>query len=183
MFSSKGIYGKFKHDFSSGSVNIYIYIYTNYWYDICWSVLWVRRMILYSLVLAEWYACMACSPTLESPTIQVINSATRQMMWLLKTYPKVAFLLFRQWNYCRSFKLTIGGGFKYFLCSPLLGEMIQFDSYFIKWVVQPPPRMELLKQMQLFFQGILVYVGFRFDVIFGFLSWRKPFGNLEGPRS
>ena len=24
---------------------------------------------------------------------------------------------------------SLGGGFKYFLCSPLLGEMIQFDEH------------------------------------------------------
>ena len=30
--------------------------------------------------------------------------------------------------------LLLGGGSKYFLFSPLPGEMIQFDSYFFKWV-------------------------------------------------
>ena len=33
----------------------------------------------------------------------------------------------------------LGGGFKYFLFSPLLGEMIQFDKYFSDGLVQPPP--------------------------------------------
>ena len=40
---------------------------------------------------------------------------------------------------CRM-KLFLGCGFKYFLFSPLPGEMIQFDSYFSKGLVQPPPR-------------------------------------------
>ena len=30
-------------------------------------------------------------------------------------------------------------GFKHFLCSPLPGEMIQFDEYFSNGLVQPPP--------------------------------------------
>ena len=33
--------------------------------------------------------------------------------------------------------IYIGGGFNYFLFSPLLEEMIQFDYYFFNWVVQP----------------------------------------------
>ena len=33
-----------------------------------------------------------------------------------------------------NFDANLGGGFKDFLFSPLLGEMIQFDSYFFKWV-------------------------------------------------
>ena len=34
-----------------------------------------------------------------------------------------------------------GGGFKYVLFSPLLGEMIQFDfRIFLRWAVQPPTR-------------------------------------------
>ena len=32
----------------------------------------------------------------------------------------------------------LGGGFKYFIFSPLLGEMIQFDEYFADGLVQPP---------------------------------------------
>ena len=32
----------------------------------------------------------------------------------------------------------LGGGFKYFLFSPLPGEMIQFDKYFSYGLVQPP---------------------------------------------
>ena len=32
----------------------------------------------------------------------------------------------------------LGGGFKYFIFSPLLGEMIQFDEYFSDGLVQPP---------------------------------------------
>ena len=35
-------------------------------------------------------------------------------------------------------QIYLGGGFKYFLFSPLLGEMIQFDSYFSTGLVQPP---------------------------------------------
>ena len=35
----------------------------------------------------------------------------------------------------------MGGGFKYVLFSPLLGEMIQFDYIiFLRWAVQPPTR-------------------------------------------
>ena len=33
--------------------------------------------------------------------------------------------------------LKLGGGFKYFLFSPLLGEMIQFDEYFSKGLKPP----------------------------------------------
>ena len=33
----------------------------------------------------------------------------------------------------------LGGGFKYFLCSPLLGEMIQFDEYLANGL-KPPTR-------------------------------------------
>ena len=33
----------------------------------------------------------------------------------------------------------LGGGFKHFLCSPLFGEMIHFDSYFSNGL-KPPPR-------------------------------------------
>ena len=32
----------------------------------------------------------------------------------------------------------LGGGFKYFIFSPLVGEMIQFDEYFSDGLVQPP---------------------------------------------
>ena len=32
-----------------------------------------------------------------------------------------------------SWKLQVGGGFKDFLFSPLLWEMIQFDLYFFNW--------------------------------------------------
>ena len=39
----------------------------------------------------------------------------------------------------RDGKLNLGGGFKYFLFSPLLGEMIQFDWYFSNGL-KPPPR-------------------------------------------
>ena len=31
----------------------------------------------------------------------------------------------------------LGGGFKHFSFSPLLGEMIQFDEHIFKWVAQP----------------------------------------------
>ena len=33
--------------------------------------------------------------------------------------------------------VNLGGGFKYFLFSPLLGEMIQFDQYFSNWLKLP----------------------------------------------
>ena len=33
-----------------------------------------------------------------------------------------------------SLRVHLGGGFKYFLCSPLLGEDSHFDSYFFQWV-------------------------------------------------
>ena len=37
----------------------------------------------------------------------------------------------------------LGGCFKYFLFSPLLGEDSHFDSYFSRGLVQPPTRIEL----------------------------------------
>ena len=37
-------------------------------------------------------------------------------------------------------KRKLGGGFKYFLLSPLLGEDFQFDYYFSDGLVQPPTR-------------------------------------------
>ena len=37
----------------------------------------------------------------------------------------------------------LGGGFKYVLFSPLLGEMIQFDELVFKWVAQPSTRISL----------------------------------------
>ena len=37
-------------------------------------------------------------------------------------------------------KETLGGGFKYFLFSPLFGEDSHFDSYFSDGLVQPPTR-------------------------------------------
>ena len=37
----------------------------------------------------------------------------------------------------------LGGGFQYFLFSPLLGEMIQFDSYFSKGL-KPPIRISIM---------------------------------------
>ena len=33
---------------------------------------------------------------------------------------------------------SLGGGFKYFLCSSLFGEDSHFDSYFSNGLVQPP---------------------------------------------
>ena len=53
----------------------------------------------------------------------------------------------------------LGGGFKYFLCSPLLGKMIQFDSYFSRGL-KPPTRF--LK-------------GFRIC-----LQWLNDFLNMDG---
>ena len=37
-------------------------------------------------------------------------------------------------------RINVGCGFKYFSISPLFGEMIQFDSYCSKGLVQPPTR-------------------------------------------
>ena len=37
----------------------------------------------------------------------------------------------------RKDKHDLGGGFKYFLSSPLLGEMIQFDEYFSNGLKPP----------------------------------------------
>ena len=37
----------------------------------------------------------------------------------------------------------LAGGFKYFLLSSLFGDMIQFDSYFSKGLVQPPTRKNI----------------------------------------
>ena len=39
---------------------------------------------------------------------------------------------------------SLGGGFKYFLFSSLLGEMIQFHKYFSNGLVQPPTRSSRL---------------------------------------
>ena len=41
-----------------------------------------------------------------------------------------------------------GGGFKYFLESPLFGEDSHFDSYFSTGLVQPPARFFLLGVIQ-----------------------------------
>ena len=40
----------------------------------------------------------------------------------------------------KSIKQILGGDFKHFLCSPLLGEMIQFDEYFSNGL-KPPTRI------------------------------------------
>ena len=48
----------------------------------------------------------------------------------------------------------LAGGFKDFLCSPLLGEMIQFDSYFSDGLVQPPPSFPFATFV---FRGVPVY--------------------------
>ena len=51
------------------------------------------------------------------------------------------------WNHwtCISLKITqLGGGFKYFLFSPLPGEMIQFDYYFSNGL-KPPTRQTVMK--------------------------------------
>ena len=43
----------------------------------------------------------------------------------------------------------LGGGFKYFVFSPLLGEMIQIDKIiFFKWVAQPPTTLGPQKPME-----------------------------------
>ena len=39
----------------------------------------------------------------------------------------------------------LGGGFKYFLFSPLCGEMIHFDEYLSNGLVQPPTSIFLLE--------------------------------------
>ena len=52
--------------------------------------------------------------------------------------------------FCKGFESSrkpaqqkLGGGFKYVLFSPLLGEMIQFDKYSSNGLVQPPTRKDL----------------------------------------
>ena len=42
------------------------------------------------------------------------------------------------------YTLSLGGGFKYFLFIPLLGEMIQFDQYFSDGL-KPPTRSATLR--------------------------------------
>ena len=41
---------------------------------------------------------------------------------------------FQQTNSKTTWKMDLGGGLKYFLCSSLLGEMIQFSLIFFRWV-------------------------------------------------
>ncbi len=46
-----------------------------------------------------------------------------------------------QWNMDfpgGGFRFKLGGGFKYFVFSPLFGEDSHFDAYFSKGLVQPP---------------------------------------------
>ena len=44
------------------------------------------------------------------------------------------------WGY-NSYQIYQGGGFKYVLCSPLLGEMIQVDEHIFQMgLVQPPTK-------------------------------------------
>ena len=50
---------------------------------------------------------------------------------------------------------------KYFLCSPLLGEMIQFDSYFSDGLVQPPTRNSLGISPGCFWSFFFSRMGFR----------------------
>ena len=61
----------------------------------------------------------------------------------------------------------LGGGFKFLLSSPLLGEMIQFDSYFSNGL-KPPTRMY-------FFRGISDST-----FIFAFTTRRLSFNHLLG---
>ena len=42
------------------------------------------------------------------------------------------------------YKMELGGGFKKNMFTPILGEMIQFDSYFSNGLAQPPTREHLL---------------------------------------
>ena len=42
----------------------------------------------------------------------------------------------------KSLNSQLGGGFKYFLCSPLLGEMIQFGEHIFQINVLKPPTRE-----------------------------------------
>ena len=62
--------------------------------------------------------------------------------WHLETWPSLRPMSLRFMMKCTE-KLIINGepdgGFKCFLFSPLLGEMIQFDSYFLDGL-EPPPR-------------------------------------------
>ena len=39
--------------------------------------------------------------------------------------------------------MFLGGGFKYISCSPLPGEMIQFDQYFLNGL-KPPTRSNII---------------------------------------
>ena len=50
------------------------------------------------------------------------------MVWKMYLLSNVA-------SFCQS---NLDGGFKYFLFSPLFGEVSHFDEYFSKGLVQPP---------------------------------------------
>ena len=73
----------------------------------------------------------------------------------------------RQW--------ILGGGFKYFLCSSLLGEMIQFDWYFSNGL-KPPTRI-VLEDLKTPLLVILVYL-LELWYLLIFTSWRRSWKTL-----
>ena len=50
--------------------------------------------------------------------------------------------------------ILLGGGFKYFLFSPLFGEDFQFDSYFSDGL-KPPTSLEFLEDDQRLFSSMI----------------------------
>jgi len=51
-------------------------------------------------------------------------------------------------------QVSLDGGFNYFLCSPLPGEMIQFDEHmFSDGLVQPPTRSSFIMRIGIGFVG------------------------------
>ena len=77
----------------------------------------------------------------------------------------------QRWARCR--KMKLGGGFKYFLCSPLFGEDFLFDSYFSDGL-KPPTRKSRYKQIAL----LLNVMPIRGSFIF----WMASYNNKLHPR-
>ena len=67
---------------------------------------------------------------LEGPTSKGVQETHVQMLCILQL---LAHKLWLVWS-CDQFTSFLGDGFKYFLFSPLLGEMIQIGWYFSIWV-------------------------------------------------
>ena len=83
----------------------------------------------YSIHGAYGFDLSSCCQSFAEPT-RVYK--TRPHHWMISVRwgdPK--------WKLCMNVAacdIDLGGGFKYFLCSSLLGEDSHFDKYFLKWV-------------------------------------------------